>query len=47
MMRGTPAITNTLPIWKPGAALTGLSIRVAPSGVRVMRRRAGVNSPGA
>ena len=29
---GTPARTKTLPIWNPGARLTGFSIRVAPSG---------------
>jgi hypothetical protein len=32
MIEGTPAITNTLPSWKPGAFDTGLAISVAPSG---------------
>ena len=41
---GTPAITCTLPSEKPGAAETGLSIRVAPSGMRAMRRRASLRS---
>ena len=36
-IRGTPAITWTLPRVKPGATETGLSIRVAPSGMRAMR----------
>ena len=41
---GTPAITCTLPSEKPGAALTGFSISVAPSGMRAMRRRAAFSS---
>ena len=41
---GTPAMTKTLSMRKPGATETSLSISVAPSGVRAMRRRAGVNS---
>jgi hypothetical protein len=40
MIEGTPAITITLPIQKPGAPDTLLRIRSAPSGRRVMRRRA-------
>ena len=43
-MFGTPAITCTLPMVKPGAMLTGLSISAAPSGMRAMRRRASLNS---
>src|SRR5262245_52691546 len=40
MIEGTPAITITLPIQKPGAPDTVLRIRSAPLGRRVMRRRA-------
>ena len=40
MIEGTPAITMTLPIQMPGAPETLLSTRSAPSGMRVMRRRA-------
>src|SRR5262249_50636832 len=40
MIEGTPAITITLPIQKPGAPDTLLRIRSAPLGRRVMRRRA-------
>ena len=43
---GTPANTKTLPIWKPGAIETGLSISVAVSGMRAMRWRAGVKIAG-
>ena len=46
MITGTPAMTNTLPIWKPGARLTGLSISRAPAGMSAMRSRAGVSWPG-
>ena len=44
MMRGTPAITITLPMKKPGARETGLSTRSAPAGMRAMRSLAGVRS---
>ena len=44
MIFGTPAMTKTLPIWKPGAFETGLSISVAPSGMRAMRMRASLGS---
>src|SRR5438034_11752689 len=40
MIEGTPAITITLPIQKPGAPDTLLRTRSAPLGMRVMRRRA-------
>src|SRR5262245_14143923 len=40
MIEGTPAITITLPIQKPGAPDTLLRMRSAPLGRRVMRRRA-------
>ena len=40
MITGTPAMTWTLPILKPGAALTALTIRSAPSGIRAIRSRA-------
>src|SRR2546430_3937333 len=40
MIEGTPAITITLPIQKPGAPDTLLRTRSAPWGMRVMRRRA-------
>jgi hypothetical protein len=40
MIEGTPAITMTLPIQKPGAPDTLLRMRSAPLGMRVMRRRA-------
>ena len=46
MMEGTPAITWTLPIRKPGALLTGLSISVAPTGAFAMRSRAAFSCPG-
>ena len=36
---GTPAITWVAPMEKPGAADTALSISVAPTGMRAMRRR--------
>ena len=44
MIEGTPAITITLPIQKPGAPDTLLTIRSAPLGRRVMRRRASLIS---
>ncbi len=47
MMRGTPAMTMTLPIMNPGALETEFSIRSAPSGMRAMRSRVSVRSPGA
>src|SRR6516225_836120 len=40
MIEGTPAITITLPIQKPGAPDTLLRMRSALLGMRVMRRRA-------
>ena len=40
MIEGTPAITITLPIQKPGAPDTLLRMSSAPLGMRVMRRRA-------
>jgi hypothetical protein len=40
IIEGTPAITITLPIQKPGAPDTLLRMRSAPLGMRVMRRRA-------
>ena len=40
MIDGTPAITITLSIQKPGAPDTLLWMRSAPLGIRVMRRRA-------
>ena len=40
MIEGTPAITITLPIQKPGAPDALLKTRSAPSGMRVKRRRA-------
>jgi len=40
MIEGTPAITITLPIQKPGAPDTLLRMRSAPWGMRVRRRRA-------
>jgi hypothetical protein len=44
MIEGTPAITITLPIQKPGAPDTLLRMSSAPLGMRVMRRRASVIS---
>jgi hypothetical protein len=44
MILGTPAITITLPMTKPGACDTGLLISSAPSGMRAMRSLAGVSS---
>ncbi len=44
---GPPAMTWTFSIRNPGAWLIGFSIRVAPSGVLAMRRRASFRSPGA
>ncbi len=41
---GTPAITWTLPILKPGATETGLSMWLAPTGMRAMRFLASLNS---
>jgi hypothetical protein len=44
MIEGTPAITITLPIQKPGAPdTTLLRMRSAPLGMRIMRRRASVH----
>ena len=40
MIEGTPASTNTLPIWKPGGPFTGLTTFDPPTGMRAMRRRA-------
>ena len=40
MMCGTPAMTMTLPMRKPGAADTLLRTSSAPAGMRVMRMRA-------
>src|SRR5262245_25684674 len=40
MIEGTPAIAITLPIQKPGAPDTSLTMRSAPLGMRVVRRRA-------
>jgi hypothetical protein len=37
-------MTCTLPMLNPGAEEMGLSIRVAPSGMRAMRRRAAFSS---
>ncbi len=45
MTEGTPAITITLPIQKPGAPDTLLGMSVPPSGTRAMRRRASLSSP--
>src|SRR4030088_188569 len=45
MIEGTPAITMTLPILKPGARMVALWISSAPSGIRAMRSRASFNSP--
>ena len=45
MIDGTPAITITLPIQKPGAPDTLLSTSSAPCGMRVMRMRASLSSP--
>src|SRR5262249_2466285 len=44
MIEGTPAITITLPIQKPGAPDTLLRMRSAPLGMHVMRRRASLIS---
>ena len=46
MIRGTPAITCTLAMLKPGAITTAVSIGVAPRGSVAMRWRAALNSPG-
>ena len=43
MIDGTPAMTWTLPIVKPGAFETEFSISVAPSGIRAMRSRASLS----
>ena len=43
-IEGTPAMTCTLPMRKPGAVEIGLSICSAPRGMRAMRLRASVNS---
>ena len=44
MIDGTPAITCTLPMRKPGAADTLLRMRSAPAGMRAMRSRASFRS---
>ncbi len=44
MIEGTPAITITLPIQKPGAPDTSLRTRSAPFGMRVIRMRASLIS---
>ena len=44
MIEGTPAITMTLPILKPGARMVALWISSAPSGIRAMRSRASFRS---
>ena len=44
MMVGTPAMTMTLPIQKPGALETGLGTSSAPSGMRAIRSRASFRS---
>src|SRR5208337_3388278 len=44
MIEGTPAITITLPIQKPGAPDTWLRTRSAPLGMRVIRLRASLIS---
>jgi hypothetical protein len=41
---GTPAITWTFPMLKPGATESRFSIMVAPAGRRAMRFLASVNS---
>ncbi len=45
MIAGTPAITITLPIQKPGAPDTLFFTSAAPRGMRAMRRRASLSSP--
>ena len=42
VMRGMRAMTMTLPVQKPGATTNSLGTRRAPSGIRVMRKRASV-----
>ena len=42
MIAGTPAITMTLPIQKPGALEIGFSTSSAPTGMRAMRAAGGV-----
>ncbi len=44
-IEGTPAITITLPILKPGARMVALWISSALSGIRAIRSRASFNSP--
>ena len=44
MTRGTPAMTKTLPMRKPGATEALLGMGAAPSGKRAMRWRMGLNS---
>ena len=43
-MLGTPGSTKTLPIRKPGALLTGLSISAEPSGTSAIFSRASLRS---
>ena len=45
MIEGTPAITITLPIQKPGAPDTLFFTSAAPCGMRAMRMRASLSSP--
>ena len=42
-MLGMPANTNTLPIRKPGALLTGLSTSSEPRGTRAIFKRASLS----
>ena len=44
MIEGTPAMTMTLPILKPGARMVALWISSAPSGIRAIRSRASLRS---
>ena len=46
MIPGTPAMTMTLPMRKPGALEIGFAMRSAPAGMRAMRRRASFRSSG-
>ena len=46
MIEGTPASTNTLSIWKPGAIETEFSMGTAPSGMKHILRRASLKSAG-
>ena len=44
MIWGTPAMTYTFSILKPGAPLTGLSMSAAPAGMSAMLMRASLAS---